>query len=47
MRVLRGGSWRMNAAALRAAHRERRQRRHRSDHVGFRVARAVAPGEGG
>jgi formylglycine-generating enzyme required for sulfatase activity len=46
LRVLRGGSWRMGAAALRSAHRHSRQPRHRSDHVGFRVARTVDAAEG-
>ena len=46
LRVLRGGSWRMGAAALRSAHRHSRQPRHRSDHVGFRVARTVDTAEG-
>ncbi|MBL8664126.1 MAG: SUMF1/EgtB/PvdO family nonheme iron enzyme [Candidatus Odyssella sp.] len=47
MRVLRGGSWRMTGAALRSAHRYRRQKRHRGDQVGFRVARVLAAGERG
>ncbi len=45
MRVLRGGSWRTGPDTLRAANRHARQVRHRSDHVGFRIARELAAAE--
>ena len=43
LRVSRGGSWRLGPPNIRAAFRYGHSPDHRSDEVGFRVARALAP----
>jgi formylglycine-generating enzyme required for sulfatase activity len=40
-RVIRGGSWRSISRSLQSAHRSRIAPSHRSNHVGFRIARVL------